>query len=297
MAFLGAVLGGMSRRHLGLIAAGVAFYGLLAIFPAITSVVTLWGFFADPELVEQQVEDYRNMIPEDAYDILAAQIHAIASGPKEVLGWASALSILTALWATRAGVAAMIGGLNAVYGVPPRGGLRSQGAAILLTLILIGVSLVALAVVVVVPVVLSYLPLGPFTGFVLELLRWLIGAGVVLLGIGILYRLGPNRQARRSPLLSPGSVLAVVLWGVVSWGFSTYLEDFGRYNEVYGSLGAVIALLMWFYLSALMVLVGALVNAELERLGVARRMFDGPDRAPLADADGPSAAPPPEPAG
>ncbi|WP_068117245.1 YihY/virulence factor BrkB family protein [Tropicimonas marinistellae] len=282
--FLARIGQGIGTRHLGLIAAGVAFYGLLAIFPAITSIVTLWGFFADPDLVEQQLLTYEDVIPEAAFGIIDGQVRAIANGPKEVLGWASALSIGTALWASRAGVAAIVGGLNAVYRTPPRGGLRGMARALVLTLLLIAVALVALATVVVAPVVLTFLPLGPFTGFALELSRWLIGGGVVLLGIGLLYRMGPNRSDQRTDILSPGAVMAVILWALVSWGFSAYLTNFGNYNEVYGSLGAVVAMLMWFYLSAFVVLLGGLTNAELETLKAERAAADE-ETAP---------APPPE---
>lgn len=260
-----AIFEGIGKRHIGLIAAGVAFYGLFAIFPAITSLVTLWGMFADPEIVAQELAVYEPVMPEEAYDILSSRVQAIANGPKSVLGWATALSIIAALWATRAGTAALIQGLNAVYRTPPRGGLRSVVLAFLLTLVLIGVALIALGSVVIAPVVLAFLPLGPFTSFAVEALRWLIGIGVVLLGIGLLYRMGPNRDDAKTGLISPGSLLAVALWALVSFGFSVYLENFSNYNEVYGSLGAVIAMLMWFYLSAFAVILGALLNSELER--------------------------------
>lgn len=287
LSFVAAISKGLGNRHIGLIAAGCAFYGLFAIFPAITSLVTLWGFFADPEIVAEELATYEPMMPEEAYEILSSRVNAIASGPKEVLGWASAISIGAALWATRAGTAAMIRGLNAVYETPPRSGLLSAALALLLTLMLIAVALVSMASVMVVPVVLSFLPLGPFSGFAVEILRWLIGVGVVLLGIGMLYRYGPNRPGIRSRLVSPGSLIAVLLWALVSVGFSRYLENFANYNEVYGSLGAVIAMLMWFYLSAFVVLLGAMVNAELEK---AERL-----RETHAQADEPSEAEPPAP--
>ncbi len=286
LTFLRAVNDGIGSRHIGLIAAGVAFYGLFAIFPAITSLVTLWGFFADPEIVSDQLATYEPMMPEEAYQILSSRIHAIASGPKEVLGWATALSIGAALWATRAGTAALIRGLNAVYQTPPRSGLWSAILALLLTVMLIAVALTAMASVVVAPILLAFLPLGPYSGLAVDALRWLVGIGVVLLGIGLLYRLGPNRPDKRSPLLSPGSVFAVCLWAIVSVGFSIYLENFSNYNEVYGSLGAVIAMLMWFYLSAFVVLLGGLVNAESERL------TDPTEPATPASKPAPSSAPP-----
>ncbi len=264
LALLGPIGRKINDRKIGLIAAGLAFYGLLAVFPAITSVVTLWGFFADPDLVEQQVATFEPMMPQEAFAILKGQVEAIASGPKEVLGWASIASTGAALWATRAGVAAMIGGMNAVYDVPPRGGLRGLGMALLLTLVLIAVMLVALAAVVIAPVLLSFVPLGPYAGLALDVLRWGVSAAVTLTGIGLLYRLAPHRTGKRSPLYSRGAWVAAVLWAVVSFGFSTYLQHFNNYNQVYGSLGAVIAMLMWFYLSGYVVLLGGLVNAELE---------------------------------
>ncbi|MFV0334952.1 MAG: YihY/virulence factor BrkB family protein [Tropicimonas sp.] len=306
--FLSAIFAGIINRHIGLIAAGVAFYGLFSIFPAITSLVTLWGFFADPEIVAQQLATYEAMMPEAAYQILSSRVQAIASGPKQVLGWATLISIGAALWASRAGAAAMIGGLNAAYQTPQRTGLRKAAIALLLTFELIAVALIALATVVVAPVVLALLPLGPYAGFALGALRWLIGIGVVLLGIGILYRLGPNRPGFKSPLISTGSVLAVVLWALVSVGFSQYLENFARYNEVYGSLGAVIAMLMWFYLSAFVVLLGGLVNAQIEHLDDPAPLATGPAEQVVADllppeedenppVSAPVPAPPPAPAG
>ncbi len=265
LTFLGALVTGAGRRHLGLIAAGVGFYGLMAIFPGITSLVTLWGFFADPAIVEQQTQALEPLMPEDAFLIVEAQVQTLANGPKTVLGWASALSILAALWATRAGVAAMIEGLNAAYGTPPRRGFRKQLFALLLTILLILVALVALNTVVVVPVVVSFLHLGPFTGLAIEASRWLIGILVVLLGIGVLYRFGPNRPGKKSRLISAGTITAVLLWALVSWGFSLYIQNFSSYNDIYGSLGAVVVMLMWLYLSAFAVLIGGLVNAQLEQ--------------------------------
>ena len=120
--FVSTISAGIGNRHIGLIAAGVAFYGLFAIFPAIAAVVTLWGYVADPDIVAEQLSSYEPLMPEEVYGILFSQVHAIASGPKEVLGWASILSILAALWATRAGTAALVGGMSAVYATPPRGG-------------------------------------------------------------------------------------------------------------------------------------------------------------------------------
>jgi membrane protein len=264
----GAVSARMTEVHLGLIAAGVAFYGLLAIFPALTALVAVWGLFSDPAQVAEQAQAFEEIVPDAASGILERQLDQLASGPAQTLGWATGASLLAALWASRSGVGALMGALNAVGGFAPRGGILNALTALGLTLVLIGVALVALAAVVVAPVVLAFVPLGPFAGAALDLLRWALGIGVVLAGIGLLYRFAPNGRAapnvrRLWGVFTPGAVVAVALWAAASWAFSAYLANFGSYDRVYGSLGAVIALLMWFWLSAFVVLLGAVLDSVL----------------------------------
>jgi membrane protein len=264
---LGAMSDRMSEINIGLVSAGVAFYGLLAIFPTLTAVVALWGLFADPSVVAQEVQILEPMVPEEGFDILENQVNALASGTTRTLGWASAISLLGAFWASRSGVAAMIGALNKVHRAKPRGGIWHAATALMLSAGLILAALVALASVVIAPIVLALVPLGPFTGLALSALRWVVGIVIVLLAVGALYRFGPaareaDPRRRRAGVVTTGAVLAVALWGFVSWAFSTYLANFGNYDKVYGSLGAVIALLMWFYLSAFMVLLGAIFDVE-----------------------------------
>ena len=260
----------MSEINIGLVSAGVAFYGLLAVFPTMTAIVALWGLFADPAVVVSEVQTLEPMMPEEGYAILERQVESLASGASATLGWASAASLLAALWASRSGVAAIIGGLNKVHDSRSRGGIMHVIVAMSLSATMILAALVALASVVVAPVALALLPLGPYTGFALDLMRWVAGIGIVLLAIGLLYRFGPSEKAvrpvwRRAGVITPGAIVAVALWAFVSWGFSTYLENFGNYDRVYGSLGAVIALLMWLYLSGFVVLLGAIVDVEVAR--------------------------------
>jgi membrane protein len=290
----------MSEINIGLVSAGVAFYGLLAVFPSMTAIVALWGLFADPAVVVSEVQTLEPMMPEDGYDILERQVESLASGASATLGWASAASLLAALWASRSGVAAIIGGLNKVHGSRSRGGIMHAVVALSMSATLILAALVALASVVVAPVALTLLPLGPYTGFALDMLRWIVGIGIVLLAIGLLYRFGPSEKAvrpvwRRGGVITPGAILAVALWGLVSWGFSTYLANFGDYDRVYGSLGAVIALLMWLYLSGFVVLLGAIVDVEVAR-AVALPQDAAPEdtRAGQTGGDAPSPAAPVE---
>lgn len=255
---------GMNDTNLGLISAGVAFYGMLAIFPSVAAIIAIWGFFANPIDVQAQLEMLRGFVPRDAYLILETQVQSLVSANSSTLGWATAISLSAALWSSRAGVAALIRGLNAIYREKNRLGLREIAAAFGVTFLLIGVSLVALACVVVMPIVMVILPLGPITTMLIAGMRWTIAILVVVTALGVIYRYGPNRRHARAGWLTPGAIVAVIIWAAISWAFSFYITNFGNYNEVYGALGAVIALLMWLYLSAYSVLIGASLNAELE---------------------------------
>ena len=257
----------MDARNLSLISAGVAFYAMLAIFPALAAVIALWGVFSDPALIDDQVMLLRRFIPGDAFRLFETQVDAIINANDSTLGYTTMVSLGAALWSTRAGVSALIRGLNAVYSAPHRTGVRRAFAAFLLTLCLIAMSLIALAGIVIFPLALALLPLGEASENTFEVLRWIIVTLAVVLGLGLIYRFGPNHKTAylKTGWISAGALVALVIWGAASWAFSLYLANFGKYNEVYGSIGAVIALLMWFYISAWVVLLGATLNCELAR--------------------------------
>ncbi len=158
---------------------------------------------------------------------------------------------------------ALVRGLNAIYGIRPRAGFWHSLWAIALTLILIALALMMLVAVIVVPMVIVFLPLGEMTQTSLVAARWVLLIGTVLGVLWLLYRFGPNHDTHSTRFVSAGAFVALVLWVGASWGFSTYLTNFGSYNQVYGALGAVIVLLMWFFLSAYAILLGAAVNAVL----------------------------------
>ena len=252
-------------RHLDLIAAGVAFYAMFAIFPAVAAVVALWGFFADPGVIEAQLELLARLVPAEAYALLEGQVRALIAANDSTLGWTSLVSMLVALWATRAGMVALTRGINAVYGIPHRGGLRRNVVATLLTVAMIAISLLALAAIVAFPIAIALMPEGSVPGALLSVLRWILVIAVMLFGLGLIYRYGPNRPRAHGSWVSRGAIFALAVWGAASWAFSTYLANFGAYNEVYGSIGAVVALLMWFFIGAYAVLLGAAINAEIER--------------------------------
>lgn len=255
----------VADARLGLISAGVAFFAMLAIFPAVAAVIALFGYFADPNVIMGQVQLLAEFLPAGAFSLLHDQVSALIDANVSAVGWASALSILAALWSARAGVAALIGGISATHGVEDRGSVGHILASILLTLILVGVALVALAAAIVLPIVLAIFPPGPIEAVAASVVKWGISLGVVMFGVGLAYRHGPNRRDIRTAWLSPGLFLAVILWAGASVGFSYYIANFASYNRIYGSIGAVAALMMWLYISAYVVLLGAALNAELER--------------------------------
>lgn len=267
------------RAHLGLIAAGVAFFGMFAIFPAIAALIAVFGLVADPAIVEEQLLLVKDLIPVEAYDLFAGQIANLLNTQSDALGWATAVSIGLALWSARAGVAALMQGLNAIHGDRNRRGVRHYAVAMLLTLCLVGIAVSALLIVVVTPLVLTFLPVPLATSFLLETVRWVAALFIVLAALGLLYRFGPNTRGQRLSWITPGAFLVVVLWIFASVGFSTYLTNFGSYNEVYGSIGAVVAMLMWLYISAYLVLMGAALNVTL----AGGQWGKGPETSPLQD--------------
>ena len=251
-------------NNLALISAGVAFFGMLSLFPALAALIAVMGLVSDPAIVLSQMEEMRGLMPADVYDIINAQVVGLVTASSDTLGWAGVLSVLFAIWSARAGVGAMIMGLNGVYGEKNRHTIRHYLRALLLTVVLVAVGLVALLTLVVVPVLLAFFPLGPLGTVLVEGLRWSVTVIVLFVGVGILYRMGPNRRAARVPWLTLGAVLAVVSWLALSILFSYYVANFGNYNQIYGSIGAVIAMLIWLWISSFLVLFGAALNAQIE---------------------------------
>ena len=255
------------EANLGLISAGVAFFGFLAIFPAAASVIALWGFASDPEVIRGQVLLLQDFLPNDAFHLLDDQVKALISSNGDTVGAATILSTLFALWSARAGVDALIQGLDSAYGTTSRQGFWHVVQAILLTGTLIGVALVSVLAAVIVPLMLAVLPLGPSSTLWLKVTNQLLGLAVVFLGVALAYRFGPNHAAPARPRILPGLILSSLLWLVVSRGFMLYLANFGSYNQIYGSIGAVVALLMWFWFSSYAVLLGAALNAVMPPRG------------------------------
>ncbi len=260
-----AVFGNMAKNNLALISAGVAFFSMLSIFPALAALIAVLSLIADPAVVITQLEEVRGLMPDEVYQILNRQIVGLVSTSSDTLGWAGGVSLAVALWSARAGVGAIMQGLNTVYATEGRATWRHYVRALMLTVSLVSVAIVALVSLVVAPIVLSFLQLGTLTVIAAEILRWGIAIAVIFAGIGMVYRYGPNRSGISIGWVTPGAVFSVTSWAAVSVAFSYYVSHFGNYNEVYGSIGAVIAMLVWLWISTFLVLIGASLNAELEK--------------------------------
>lgn len=253
----------LTQTNIFLIAAGVAFYAMLAVFPGLTATISIWSTFADPGVIQSYLQVADNFIPSEAYSILDDQVKALLAGPRGGIAWGTLLSILFALVSARAGVNALVQGLNVIHASRPRTTLLGFLFGYVMTLALVGVMLIAMATIVVVPFVANFLPFHAATAWLLSWLPWAAMLLLMLTVLGVLYRFAPYAPLRRDPLLSIGSVVATLVWGGASLTLTYYLANFGNYNKVYGSLGAVIALLMWLYIGAFSVLLGAALNAEL----------------------------------
>lgn len=255
----------VSRNNLSLIAAGAAFYAFLAIPSAITALVSLYGLVFDPRGVQRQVEAMRGLLPDDAIRLISEQLQTLASHPNSTLGVGLVMSLALALWSARSGISSMITALNIVYGEPEkRGYLRLQLAALGLTAGAVLSALIALALIAVLPAVLRLAPLGGAGKTIAALIRWPILIALVTVALAVIYRFAPSREEPKWRWVSWGAVAATILWIIASALFSLYVGRFATYDKSYGSLGAVVVLLMWLYLSAFVVLFGAQLNAEIE---------------------------------
>lgn len=255
----------IAEDNLFFIAAGVAFYAFLAIFPGIAAMVSIFGLVADPADVEEWIGAASAVLPPDALALIRDQVHAIVSTPAENLGLSLAISILLALWSATAGVKALMTALNIAYEEREhRGFLKYYAAAIGLTVGAIVFALLALALVAAVPPLLQQLALPSALEKLLGVTLWVILGGTFIVGLGVLYRYAPSRERPQWRWVSWGAVVATILWLAGSVSFSLYVANFGDYNKTYGALAAIVILLTWFYLTALVVLIGAELNAEME---------------------------------
>ncbi len=255
----------LTRDHVSVVSAGVAFFGLLALFPAIGALISITGLFLDPGAIESQLESIASVLPQDAASILQEQAQSVASNSETGLGLTALIGVVLSLYGASKGMSTLMEGMNIAYDEEEeRGIVKGYAVSFALTLVLILGLLIALGTTVVVPALLGSLGLPDIVVTLVEWGRWPLLALFTVLGLSVLYRFGPSREDPEWRWVTWGSVVATILWVAGSVGFSIYVRNFGSYGESYGALGGVIILLTWLWLSAYIVLLGAEINSEME---------------------------------
>ena len=256
----------VSRDHVMLVAAGVAFYGLLAIFPGIAALMAIAGIVLDPQTVVDQLAQLEAVLPAEAAEIILGQAEDVAGSQSGRLGFTAALGLLITFWSASAGVSALMEGINLAYDEEDqRGFVRRTLVRLMLTLGLILTLIAIVAIAVVLPAALQFLTaLGPVMQTLIAVLRWAAIFLIVVAMLAALYRFAPNRDDAQWRWTTPGALVATALWVVGSVAFAIYVRNFASYQETFGALAGVVILLIWLWLSAIIILLGAEFDSEME---------------------------------
>ena len=264
--------------NIPLLAAGVAFFGFLALFPALIATITVYGLVVQPEEARKQVSEYATALPSESRKVLTDQLTAISQGSDRALGIGLLVSLLLALWSVSGGMSNLMKAVNLAYDEEEkRGFVKQRAVALLLTVGAIIFVLITLALVALMPPLLDALQLGGVGRVLAQVFRWVALVLAVIVALAILYRVAPDRDSARFRWVSLGAVIATVLWVVGSVAFSLYVSNFGKYNKTYGAVAGVAVLMLWLYLTCYVVLLGAEINAEAEQQ-TARDTTKGPEQ-------------------
>ena len=276
--------GEVKKDNVPMLSAGLAYFAFLALFPALIAAVLIYGLVANPADIQQQVGSFSSALPRSARSLITGQLTGIASTSSSALGIGLVISLLAALWSVSGGVSNLIKAVNICYDEEEtRGFLKLRALALLLTVGAIVFVVAAVGLIAVAPIVLNALNLGVVGTVLLQIARWTLLVLGVMVGLGVVYRLAPDRDAPKLKWVSVGSAVATVIWIAASVGFSLYVSNFGSYGQTYGALAGVVVLLLWLFISAFIVLLGAEINAEAEQQ-TARDTTIGPAR-PIGERD------------
>ena len=255
----------VGAQNVSILAAGVSFYAMLALFPALGAIVTTYALIADPTDVATHFAQLTDILPPDVATIINDQLTSLASREQQRLGLGLLFGILFAIWSARRGVDALVRAITVAYDErETRGIIRMNLLTYALTFGAIMLLVTMIALLVALPALLAWFPLPGLATLAARTGGWLIFFAVVMTALGVLYRFAPPRRSARWRWVSPGAVVATLLWVAGSAAFSYYVTSFGSYNETYGTLGAIIVLLLWFFLTAFAIVLGAALNAEME---------------------------------
>jgi membrane protein len=270
--------------NMPVIAGGVAFFGFLAIFPALIAVISIYGLVASPTTVSEQVASLATGLPDSARSLLTDQLTSITDNSGRALTVGLVVSILAAIWSVSGGVGNLITAVNVAYDeVETRNFVKLRLTSLALTLGAIVFVLLTVGLLAVVPAVLNALPLGTFGTILAQVVRWVLLLVVMAGSLAVLYAVAPDRDAPKVRWVSLGSIVVTVAWAIVSLLFSFYVNNFGSYDKTYGTIAGVIVLMLWLYLTCYLILLGAEINAEAEHQ-TARDTTKG-DPVPMGSRD------------
>lgn len=269
--------GRIAADNVGLLSAGIAFYAFLSVFPAIAAGLMIWGLFTDMTSLGSQLESVSDFTPQAAFDLIAAQMVVIANQDDGGLTLGLMISAIFALWGANGATSALVQAMNMAYHEKEKRSFFHVTALTLgFTFCGIIFAALSLAVIAAVPPILKALYLGAFLDAVIGTVRWLVIIALFMLACAMIYRIAPSRTSARWRWIVPGAIVAGIIWLIASVAFSAYVENFDAYNATFGSLGAVAALLMWFWLSAYAICVGAELNSQLELFTTQDTTIDKP---------------------
>jgi membrane protein len=255
----------ISKHRVVLVAAGISFYSILALFPAIAALVALYGLFADPATIASHLDKISGFVPEEATDVVRDQLNRLTAQGSSTLGVAFIVGLAVSLWSANAGMKSLFDGLNIVYGEEEKRGLiKLNLSSLAFTTAMILFVLLSLVAVVVVPFIVNFFGLADFTNFIMRIARWPILLIVVAFALTVLYHFGPSQRKVQWRWITWGSAFAAIVWLAASILFSWYVANFGSYNKTYGSLGAIIGFMIWIWLSTIVILMGAEIEVEMQ---------------------------------
>ncbi|MFD2517031.1 YihY/virulence factor BrkB family protein [Salinimicrobium flavum] len=256
----------IGENNVSIVSAGVAFYAFLAVFPAIGAMVSIYGLAMNPQSIQSQLSQLAAVMPQQAFEIIKSQLENLVSTSGKALGWSMAIGILFSIWSANKGTKSLFTGIDIAYDTKnTRNFFKQNGLTLLFTFGAIVLVILSMALIVAFPAFVDELGLPDNIESLIRWLRWVVLAVIVIFFLGIVYKYAPSKRTPKFYLVLPGALLATVLWLLASWGFSFYVSNFGSYGEVYGSISAVVVLLLWFFLTSFIILLGAELNSEIEK--------------------------------
>lgn len=256
----------ISENNVSIISAGVAFYAFLAVFPAIAALVSIYGLAMDPQSIQNQLSQISAMMPQQAYDILKAQLESLVETSGSTLGWSTAIGLLFSLWSANKGTKSLFTGVDIAYDtVNERGFIKQNGLTLLFTFGAVMLLIISMLLIVGFPALVGLIGLPSGIENFIDWGRWLLLAIILIWFLGLVYRYAPDKSTPGFKWVLPGSLVATVLWLIASWGFSYYVSNFGSYGSMYGSISAVVVMLLWLFITSFIILLGAGLNSEIEK--------------------------------